>query len=98
MGATSLHSFIPVQELAEVCKEVKESTGKPVILVMPNYRQEEDAMELEEIVRETRELFLKVGVPVYDDVRNALKVVSLVSRYAYYKNNIVNANDERMMK
>jgi len=84
MGATSLHSFIPIEELAEVCKEVVENIGKPVILVMPNYRQEKDAMELEEIVRKARELFLKYGIPVYDDVRNALKAVSLVSRYAYY--------------
>ena len=41
-------------------------------------------MELKEIVRKARELFLKCGIPVYDDVGNELKAVSLVLRYAYY--------------
>jgi acyl-CoA synthetase (NDP forming) len=81
MGAESMKSFTPGRELAGVCREVVKISGKPVLLVLPNYRQEESAMDLEETVRETRRFFIEAGIPVYDDVRNALRAVSAVSKY-----------------
>jgi hypothetical protein len=54
---------------------------KPVVLVLPNIRQEENDIEIEEIIRETRRLFTEAGMPVFDDVKNALRAVASVSRY-----------------
>ncbi|HNR89081.1 MAG TPA: acetate--CoA ligase family protein [Spirochaetota bacterium] len=82
MGAAILRDFIPGRELAAVCREVAESTGKPVVLVMPQYRQEAEAMELEAAVREVRAICIDAGIPVYDDVKNALRAIAAVSRYA----------------
>lgn len=81
MGIQSIRDFVPAGEMAAVCREVSEITGKPVVLVMPNFRQEEDALDLEEIVRETRSVFIDAGIPVYDDVKNALLAIASVSRY-----------------
>ncbi|MBN1496444.1 MAG: CoA-binding protein [Spirochaetes bacterium] len=81
MGVENLKDFVPSEEMADACREARELTNKPVVLVMPNYRQEEDALDLEKVVRETRRLFLEAGIPVYDDVRNALRAVASVSRY-----------------
>ncbi|HOO73174.1 MAG TPA: acetate--CoA ligase family protein [Spirochaetota bacterium] len=81
MSALKLRDFVPFREMARACREVRETTGKPVVLVMPNYRQEEEALDLEEIVRETRKEFLNAGIPVYDDVTNALRAIASVSRY-----------------
>jgi len=54
---------------------------KPVVLILPNRKQEEDSMEIEEIIRETRRLFVEAGMPVYDDVKNALRAIASVSTY-----------------
>ncbi|MBP7737919.1 MAG: acetate--CoA ligase family protein [Spirochaetes bacterium] len=81
MGVKNIKDFVPAAELAGVCREVREITGKPVVLVMPNYRQEVDALDLEEIARETRSVFLDAGIPVYDDVKNALRAIASVSKY-----------------
>ncbi len=81
MGVKNLRDFIPGGEMAAACREAVDLTGKPVVLVMPNFRQEEDALDLEEMVRETRALFIRAGIPVYDDVTDALRAIASVSRY-----------------
>jgi hypothetical protein len=58
-----------------------EAGGKPVMLVLPNFKQEEDAIEIEEVIRETRRLFTEAGMPVFDDVKNALRAIAAVSGY-----------------
>jgi acyl-CoA synthetase (NDP forming) len=83
MGAGSMRDITPYRELAKVCREVVDIGGKPVVLVLPNIRQDEDDIEIEEINRETRRLFTEAGMPVFDDVKNALRAVASVSRYYY---------------
>jgi acyl-CoA synthetase (NDP forming) len=81
MGAGSIREITPYRELAKACREVVDIGKKPVVLVLPNIRQEEDDIEIEEIIRETRRLFTEIGMPVFDDVKNALRAVASVSRY-----------------
>jgi len=82
MGAGSIRDITPpYRELAKACREVVDIGKKPVVLVLPNIRQEEDDIEIEEIIRETRRLFTEVGMPVFDDVKNALRAIASVSRY-----------------
>ena len=76
-----IREITPCRELVEACREAVEIRKKPVVLVLPNLKQEEDAIEIEEIIREARRLFTDAGIPVYDDVKNALRAVSLVSNY-----------------
>lgn len=81
LGAQKLKDITPYRELPKICREVMDIRKKPVVLVLPNYKQEEDAMDIEEVIRETRRLFTEAGMPVYDDVTNALKAVAAVSGY-----------------
>jgi acyl-CoA synthetase (NDP forming) len=83
LGAETIRSISPHRELAEACREAMYRGGKPVVLILPNHKQEEDSLEVEEIIRETRRLFIEAGMPVYDDVKNALRAISSVS--AYYR-------------
>ncbi|MGC9325713.1 MAG: acetate--CoA ligase family protein [Desulfomonilia bacterium] len=76
---------VPFREFAEVCREVVDITGKPILLVLPDYKQGQDSMDIEAIIRETRDVFLKHGIPVYSDIDEALRSVSHVSRYASWK-------------
>ncbi len=96
MGVSSIRDFVPAGEMAAVCREVAEATNKPVVLVMPNYRQEEGALDLEEVVRETRTHFIDAGIPVYDDVRSALRAVAAVSNYHRRRCAVAAAEEEEI--
>jgi len=77
----SMREITPYKELAKACYEAMSIGGKPVVLVLPNIRQDEDDIGIEEINRETRRLFTEAGMPVFDDVKNALRAIASVSRY-----------------
>ena len=81
LGAKTIREISPHRELAEACREAMERGKKPVMLILPNHKQEEDSIEIEEIIRETRRLFVEAGMPVYDDVKNALRAIASVSKY-----------------
>ena len=81
MGVESIRDIAPYRKLAEACHEVMVTGKKPVILVLPNIRRGEEDIEIEAMNRETRRLFTDAGMPVFDDVKNALRAVSSVSRY-----------------
>jgi len=81
MGDVKLSDITPYKELAKVCREAMEVGKKPVILILPNIRQDEDDIEIEKVNRETRRLFTEAGMPVFDNVKNAFSAVAAVSRY-----------------
>ena len=81
MGVESIRDIAPYRKLAETSHEVMVTGKKPVILVLPNIRRGEEDIEIEAMNRETRRLFTDAGMPVFDDVKNALRAVSSVSRY-----------------
>jgi acyl-CoA synthetase (NDP forming) len=81
MGNVNLRDITPYKELAKVCREAMDIGKKPVMLILPNIRQDEDDIEIEEVIRETRRLFTEAGIPVFDNVKNALSAIAAVSQY-----------------
>jgi len=81
LNSETIKAISPHRELAAACREAWDRGGKPVVLVLPNHKQEEDGLDIEEIIRETRRLFIEAGMPVYDDAKNALRSIASVSRY-----------------
>jgi acyl-CoA synthetase (NDP forming) len=81
MGVGNIRDITPYRELASACREVMDTGKKPVMLVLLNIRQDEDDIEIEEMIRETRRLFTEAGMPVFDDIKNALRAVAAVSSY-----------------
>ncbi len=77
----SVKAVTPFRELAAAVEEVVAVTGKPVILVAPNIKQGLESLDIEEMLREARSAFLERGIPVFDDLDDALRAVSHVSRY-----------------
>ena len=75
----------PFRELAVAVGEVVAETGKPVILVTPNMKQGIESIDIEEMLREARSAFLENGIPVFDDLEDALRAVDHVSRYCVRK-------------
>jgi acyl-CoA synthetase (NDP forming) len=80
-GAPSLRHVIPFKKMADAVKEAVDITGKPVITVLPNLKQELESMEIEELTREARALFLEKGIPVLDSLNDAFTAISHVSNY-----------------
>ena len=81
LGVDSIKDVVPYNELADGVKEVMDTTGKAVIVVLPNIKQEIESMDIEEVMREARKAFLNRGIPVFDDIEDALEAVSHVSNY-----------------
>ena len=77
----SIKDVTPFRELAAAVAEVVAVTDKPVILVAPNIKQGLESFDIEAVRREARSTFLKEGIPVFDDVEDALRAVNHVSRY-----------------
>jgi acyl-CoA synthetase (NDP forming) len=81
LGAASVKDVTPYRELADSVEEVVDKTGKPVIIVLPNNKRELQSMDLEEMIRDARDIFLKKKIPVFDDLFDALRAVHHVSKY-----------------
>lgn len=81
MGLESPKEITPYRELAGVISEVAAETGKPLVLVMPDFKQGRESMDIEEVIREARQAFLDKGVPVFDDLNSCLRALGHVSLY-----------------
>ncbi|HDP24793.1 MAG TPA: hypothetical protein ENN34_05045 [Deltaproteobacteria bacterium] len=82
---SEMKDVVTYPELARVAGEVREQTGKPIVLVLPNYKQGEESLDIEAAIRDARSVFLEHGVPVFSDLDEALRAVSHVSRYALWR-------------
>jgi len=81
LGVDSVRDVTPYRELADSVEEVVDKTGKPVIIVLPNNKRELQCMDLEEMIRDARDIFLKKKIPVFDDLFDALRAIHHVSKY-----------------
>lgn len=81
LGVDSVRDVTPYGELADSVEEVVATTGKPVIIVLPNNKRELQSMDVEEMIRDARNIFLKKKIPVFDDLFDALRAIHHVSKY-----------------
>jgi acyl-CoA synthetase (NDP forming) len=88
MGVSNVKEIVPYREMADMAAGVVSETGKPLVLVLPNIKQGRESMDIEDLNREMRSAFLEAGIPVYDDVRKAMRAVGHVSRYYARRNKI----------
>jgi acyl-CoA synthetase (NDP forming) len=82
LGLDSVRDITPFQDLAKVMEESREITGKPVILILPDFKQGQESMDICGMIREAREVFTGRGIPVYHDLSHGLRAVGHVSRFA----------------
>jgi acyl-CoA synthetase (NDP forming) len=74
-------SVTPYVELADLILEVVTETGKPVVLVLPNPKRGLEDMDIVEMLEKARQAFLERGVPVFDEIGDALRAISHVNAY-----------------
>jgi len=77
----ALAEVAPFRDLAEVVGEVIEQTGKPVVVVLPSPKRGLDDLDVLEVLARAREAFLGKGIPVYDEISDALRAVGHINTY-----------------
>ncbi len=75
MGVASFPEITPYAELAAVLREVADTSGKPVVVVLPNPRRRIDDLDVEEVLRKARQAFLSRGIPVFDGLSEAMRAI-----------------------
>lgn len=76
----------PFRELAQAVHDVVNQTGKPIIAVLPNAKRGLDDMDVTELIAMTRQEYLKHGIPVFDELHDAIRVLAHVNTYYGGKN------------
>ena len=82
MKAKDVREIIPLEAFISEYREAREKAGKPIVLALPNNRQELDSMEVEGVIRKARQGLTEAGIPVFDQVKDALRAIAAASRYA----------------
>jgi len=81
MPGRTVMDITPIHDFAEAFSSAAASTGKPVIVVLPEYKQEIEALDIAEMIRTARKLYTEKGIPVYSDVKEALRSINVISNY-----------------
>ena len=77
----SLAEVAPFRELAEAAGDAAEATGKPVIVILPSLKRGGDDLDVLDVLARARQAFLDRGVPVFDDIADALRAVGHLNAY-----------------
>jgi len=71
----------PYEELADRLKTVAAETQKPIVLVMTNTKRGLPDLDVVEVHAKARQTFLKEGIPVFDEIGDALRAIANNNRY-----------------
>jgi acyl-CoA synthetase (NDP forming) len=76
-----LAEIAPFRELAAAVGEAVEQTGKPVVAVLPSMKRGVDDLDVLEVLARARQAFLDRGVPVFDEIGDALRAIGNLNAY-----------------
>jgi acyl-CoA synthetase (NDP forming) len=74
-----LTELMPFLELSHALRQVVEKTGKPVIVILPNPKKSLDHLDVIEALAKARGAFLEQGIPVFDDLEEAIRALGHVN-------------------
>jgi acyl-CoA synthetase (NDP forming) len=86
MPGLTVKDATPISQFADAFAEAAAVTGKPVIAVVPDFKQGLDSLDIAEMLRESRRLYLEKGIPVFEDVQSAIRSIKAVSGYYSRRN------------
>ena len=77
---------VPFRELADAIRDVVKITGKPVVVVLPNPKKGWDDLDIAEMLVLARREFLERGLPVFDELPDALRAIGHMNDYFEQRN------------
>jgi acyl-CoA synthetase (NDP forming) len=66
-------------QVADVLTQVREESGKPVVMVLYSRACDDDDLEPERILRKMRSMLLDKGVVVFPSMRRAIRAIALIN-------------------
>lgn len=76
----------PYKELAQAVRDVVDQTGKPVIAVLPNPQKGIEDLDIIEMIVSARKEYVDRGIPVFDELHDAIRAIDRVNTYYGGKN------------
>ena len=76
----------PFRELADSIRDVVKITGKPMVVVLPNPKKGWDDLDTAEMLVLARREFLERGLPVFDELPDALRAIGHMNNYFEQRN------------
>jgi acyl-CoA synthetase (NDP forming) len=76
-----MNDVTPYRQLAEAVREVVDKTGKPVVMALPNPKKGLADLDIIELIIRARQEFLDRGIPVYDELHDAIRAIAHVNAY-----------------
>jgi acyl-CoA synthetase (NDP forming) len=78
-----VNAYLPafIEETAGIIPSIKDDTGMPFAVTMPEPTASSDTMNIEETRRRYRESYIKRGVPVFDTFERAVSALAKIIRY-----------------
>jgi len=71
----------PYRELAESISDVVKESGKPIVVVLANPKRGVDDLDIVEMLALARQEFLSRGLPVFDELHEAIRAVGHVNAH-----------------
>ena len=76
-------TYMPVfvQDLADIIPSVRDASGKPFIVTLPEPSCSSESIDIEDTRRQYRKWYLDRGIPVFDSLQRAINILGKVIRY-----------------
>jgi acyl-CoA synthetase (NDP forming) len=81
MLGKAITEVTPYRELAQAVRAVIDESGKPIIAVFPNVKRSADDLDVTEMIALARHEFLDRGVPVFDELHDAIRAIGHLNTY-----------------
>ncbi len=81
MFGKQITEITPYKELTRAVRDVVDQTGKPVIAVLPNPRRGADDMDITQLIALTRQEYIDLGIPVFDELHDAIRAIAHINTY-----------------
>src|SRR5690606_37524092 len=82
MFGQRITAITPYKELTRAVRDAVDQTGKPVIAVLPNPKRGPEDMDITELIALTRQEYIKLGIPVFDELHDAIRAIAHINNYS----------------
>ncbi len=79
-------------EMVAEMRKIRDSSGKPMTLVMRNIAQSSEHVWMEDVWRRSRDMALEAGIPVYPDMKRAFRALSGIIEYYRRRGEVIKSN------
>jgi acyl-CoA synthetase (NDP forming) len=81
LAGRPIKAVTPYLELADDIHEVAAETGKPIVVILSNPKSGPDHLDVVDMFVDARRAFIERGIPVFAELRDALRAIGHLNAY-----------------